>query len=127
MPSGPRPDDAVGTDVWRPHHHPTIIPYRQASVRPPGALRTCTVSQPDFRVITLRTKDTNQLIGQIDDADLKFLVDELEEESLEDTDYYISPDTIDMLEDDGAPASLVSLLRTALGTADGLDIKWSRE
>jgi len=93
----------------------------------PDALRARNVPQPDFRVITLRTKDTNQLIGQIDDADLKFLVDELEEESLEDTDYYISPDTIDMLEDDGAPASLVSLLRTALGTSDGLDITWSRE
>ena len=78
-------------------------------------------------MITLRTKDTNQLIGQIDDADLKFLVDELEEESLEDHDYYLSADTIDMLEDDGAPASLVTMLRAAVGSTEGVDIMWSRE
>jgi hypothetical protein len=78
-------------------------------------------------VITLRLKDTNQLIGTIADADLQFLIDELEEESLEDTDYYIDAATIDMLEDDGAPASLVTLLRTALGTSDGVEVRWSRE
>lgn len=78
-------------------------------------------------MITLRLKDTNQLIGTITDSDLRFLEDELEEESLQDTDYYIDAATIDMLEDDGAPASLVALLRTAVGESDGVEVRWSRE
>lgn len=78
-------------------------------------------------MIQLRDKNTNQLLGTIDDDDLRFLVDELEEESPTDQDYYFDSDTIDMLEDDGAPATLVSLLRQVLGTEDGMEIKWERQ
>ena len=78
-------------------------------------------------MIQLRDKTTNALLGTIDDDDLKFLVDELEEESPTDQDYYFDSDTIDMLEDDGAPASLVSLLRNILGTQDGMEIRWERQ
>ena len=49
-----------------------------------------------------------------------------EEESEEGPDYYIEGGTIDMLEDDGAPESLVKLLRDALGTRDGVEIAWTR-
>ena len=78
-------------------------------------------------MIQLRDKNTNQLLGTIDDDDLRFLVDELEEESPTDQDYYFDSDTIDMLEDDGAPATLVSLLRQVLGMQDGMEIKWERQ
>ena len=77
-------------------------------------------------MIQLRDKDTNQLLGTIGDADLSFLVDELEEESPTDQDYYFEAATIDMLEQDGAPASLVSLLRQALGSKEGMEIRWER-
>ncbi len=53
-------------------------------------------------------------------------MDELEEESVEDRDYYISGDTIDMLEEDGAESALVSLLRSALAGREGIDVRWSR-
>lgn len=78
-------------------------------------------------MIQLRDKTTNQLLGTIGDDDLRFLVDELEEESPTDRDYYFDSDTIDMLEDDGAPATLVALLRQILGTQDGLEIRWERQ
>lgn len=78
-------------------------------------------------LIQLRDKNTNQVLGTIDDDDLRFLVDELEEESPTDQDYYFDSDTIDMLEDDGAPATLVSLLRHVLGTQDGMEITWERQ
>jgi len=78
-------------------------------------------------VIHLRDKDTDHVLGTIDDDDLRFLVDELEEESPTDQDYYFDSDTIDMLEDDGAPASLVALLRNILGTQDGVEIRWERQ
>lgn len=78
-------------------------------------------------MIQLRDKDTNQVLGTIDDDDLRFLVDELEEESPTDQDYYFDSDTIDMLEDDGAPAALVALLRQVLGSKDGMEIRWERQ
>jgi hypothetical protein len=53
-------------------------------------------------------------------------MDHLEEESAEDTDFYINQATVDMLEQDGADAALVKLLRTALGGREDMDIRWAR-
>jgi len=77
-------------------------------------------------MIELRDKDTQEPLGTIDDSELRFLVDELEEESATDRDYYIDADTIDMLEDDGAPQSLTGLLRRILGSRDGVEVLWRR-
>lgn len=64
-------------------------------------------------------------LGTITDRQLKFLVDALEEESMKDQDYYISADTIAMMESDGADAELIGALRRALGDREGMDIGWS--
>ena len=77
-------------------------------------------------MIELRDKVTNELLGSIGNDELHFLVDELEEESTTDRDYYIDAATIDMLEDDGAPSSLVLLLRRILGSEEGVDVRWLR-
>ena len=77
-------------------------------------------------MIELRDKDTQEPLGTIDDSELRFLVAELEEESATDRDYYIDADTIDMLEDDGAPQSLSGLLRRILGSRDGVEVLWRR-
>jgi len=77
-------------------------------------------------MIRLHDAERNTLIGTITEDQLQFLVDELEEESAEDRDYYLSADTIDMLEEDGADSQLVSILRAALAGREGLDVRWSR-
>jgi hypothetical protein len=77
-------------------------------------------------MIELRDKQTDELLGTIDDDELRFLVGELEEESSSDRDYYISGDTIDMLEEDGAPESLISLLRRIVGSEEGVEVRWAR-
>jgi processive 1,2-diacylglycerol beta-glucosyltransferase len=77
-------------------------------------------------MIDLYNVSTNQLIGSITDADLQVLVDGLEEESLDDQDYYIDKATIDVLADGRATTHLVGLLRSALGANDGVDIRWQR-
>jgi hypothetical protein len=77
-------------------------------------------------MIELRDKATDEYLGTIDDAELQFLIDDLEEESLEDRDYYIDSDTIQMLQDDGAPSSLITLLRKSLGAHDGVEVRWRR-
>jgi len=69
---------------------------------------------------------TNQLVGSITEADLQVLVDALEEESLEDHDYYIDAATIDVVADGRASEHLVKVLRTALGAKDGVDLRWQK-
>jgi processive 1,2-diacylglycerol beta-glucosyltransferase len=76
-------------------------------------------------MVRLHDSERGTLIGTITEAQLQFLIDELEEESAEDSDYYVSADTIDMLEEDGGDPELVALLRSALAGRDGVDIRWS--
>lgn len=77
-------------------------------------------------MITLSTKDSGAVIGTITEADLKLLVDQFEEESSTDRDYYVDEQTVQMLEENGAAPSLAALLRQAIGGGEGVDIVWSR-
>ena len=77
-------------------------------------------------MIDLYNDATNQLIGSVTEAELQVLIEVLEEESQEDQDYYIDAATIDLLADGRATDHLVQLLRTALGDADGVEIRWQR-
>jgi hypothetical protein len=77
-------------------------------------------------MIDLYNAATNVLLGSITEPDLQVLVDALEEESLQDQDYYIDRATIELIADGKATGHLVHLLRGALGSADGVDIRWTR-
>ena len=78
-------------------------------------------------MIKLYDKDTGVFLGTITEAQLQFLIDQLEEESTEDTDYYINQTTLDLFEEVGADADLLVLLRQALGTREDIEIQWVRE
>jgi hypothetical protein len=75
-------------------------------------------------VINLYRVANDQLIGTISPADLQVLIAVLEEESSEDRDYYIDAPTIDLLADGGASEALLNMLRLAVGTAEGIDVRW---
>jgi hypothetical protein len=77
-------------------------------------------------MIQLHEKETGIFVGTITEAQLQFLIDQLEEESADDTDYYIDQATLDLFEEVGAEADLRALLRQALGTREGIEIVWSR-
>ena len=77
-------------------------------------------------MIDLYNAATNQLLGSITDADLQVLIDGLEEESAEDQDYYIDQATLDLLADGRPSDHLLGILRTALGTNEGIEIRWER-
>lgn len=77
-------------------------------------------------MIDLYNAATNQLLGSITDADLQVLIDALEEESSEDQDYYIDHATIDLLADGRPSDHLLGILRAALGSSDGVEIRWQR-
>ena len=77
-------------------------------------------------MIDLYDVATNQLLGSITEGDLKVLISKLEEESMTDQDYHISVATIDLIADGTASDHLVGLLREALGSAEGIDVRWAR-
>ena len=78
-------------------------------------------------MIKLYNNDNNSFIGTISEEDLKLLENILVEESDTDTDYFINPDTVDLIEDSKASPELVTLLRSAIGQTDGIEISWKKD
>jgi hypothetical protein len=72
-------------------------------------------------------KKTGSLLGQISAEQLQFLIDQLEEESLEDRDYAITHMELDYFQSQGASSELISLLNKALGDQDEIIVQWSRQ
>jgi uncharacterized protein YggU (UPF0235/DUF167 family) len=77
-------------------------------------------------MIDIYNSETNELVGTITEADLQVLADHLEEESFDDQDYYIDAATIEVVGDGQATEHLLGVLRKALGTAEGVEIRWQR-
>ena len=75
----------------------------------------------------LYDKDTNEELTTIKSHQLKDLVDLLEEEDEDDKDYYLTMETIAMLEEKGADTELVGKLRAVLGDREGMEIRWEEE
>ena len=78
-------------------------------------------------MINLYEKSNNTLLGQITQEQLQFLINQLEEESLEDKDYSITPMMLAFFEEQGADESLLALLRSALGEKEEVIVRWSRK
>lgn len=77
-------------------------------------------------MIRIYAKDSGQTIGNISEDDLQTLVNYMEEESSTDQDYYLAAATIGALAESGASSDLLSVLRSAIGQSDGVDIVWER-
>ena len=68
--------------------------------------------------------DTGAVIGSVSDAQLAFLVEQLEQEHDEDQDYYIDRATLELLADSGADPELIALLEKAIGDDEDMEIAW---
>lgn len=69
--------------------------------------------------------DNDKTLGQINQAQLAFLVEMLEEEDEEDQDYFIDQDTLELFSDNGCDPELLAMLEGALEDGeDGVDIAW---
>ncbi len=77
-------------------------------------------------MIELYDNETGDLVGEITGDQLRFLIDELEETSDSDRDYYVHPPAIELLEAAGADDQLLEVLQAALGDRDGVEIRWER-
>lgn len=75
-------------------------------------------------MIRLTDKESGVELGQISEEQLSFLQAQLEEESLEDQDYYLNQATLDMFESQGADPALLALLREIMAGREELEIVW---
>jgi processive 1,2-diacylglycerol beta-glucosyltransferase len=74
-------------------------------------------------MIALSRKADNSSLGDISEEELQFLIDNLEEdEGLGDTEYNITRLTLQYLRENGISAHLASVLESALGDKDEVDI-----
>jgi len=78
-------------------------------------------------MIVLFNNDTGTRLREITPEELAFLQSHLEEESLEDQDYYIATVTVDIMEQKGEAPALVQLLRESIGENDGAEFHWELE
>lgn len=77
-------------------------------------------------MIKLFDKESGAYMATITEEELQFLIDHFEEETTDDVDYYFSQAEIDWLESLGAPAHLITVLRTALRDEEGFEMFWER-
>jgi hypothetical protein len=78
-------------------------------------------------MVRVYDKATDAFLGEITDEQFQFLYDQLEEESNEDTDYFINVATLEMLGKRGADAGLLSILEQALQANGEGEVRWERE
>ncbi len=72
----------------------------------------------------LYKQDTGETLGELTQAQLQFLIDQLEEESEDDQDYYINRPMLEILAEGGCDPALLEMLTRALGEAAGVDVAW---
>ncbi len=77
-------------------------------------------------MIKLSDKKNGAPLGTISEEDLQFLIDHLEEEWAEDTDYYLNRTTFEMLKNRGAGQSLLDILEPIFIEREEVEIEWSR-
>ncbi|MDH3745464.1 MAG: galactosyldiacylglycerol synthase [Acidobacteriota bacterium] len=76
--------------------------------------------------IKLYDNDSGAELGSLTEEQLQFLIDQLEEETPEDQDYYLNPMTVDLLAERGGDEGLIERLRRAMGGNEGLEVRWER-
>ena len=77
-------------------------------------------------MITLKNKDSGQQIGELSEEQLNFLVNELVEEHDEDKDYWLHKSQLETFKEKGADSSLISMLESAFGDKDDIEVIWER-
>lgn len=95
-----------------------------AETAAPPAPEKTDLASPAEPAVILTDLDGNRLIARITDAQLDTMLTHLEKESADDRDFYLTSATIDMLAEAGLDADVVTVLRAALGSRDGMDIHW---
>lgn len=75
-------------------------------------------------MVTITDAQTGATLGTLNEGELQFLIETLEEETADDQDYYIDLATLDFLVSRGADPRLITLLTQAIGDNDSVTIRW---
>lgn len=87
----------------------TLVPQADPSADPP--------------TVTLEDAESSLPIGTVSESQLQELTTHLEEEHPQQ--YYVTPETVEMLQDAGADAALVATLRAAVASRPGgVSVRW---
>jgi hypothetical protein len=80
---------------------------------------------PRGEKIEIYDVETGKPLANISQAELTYLIDSFREWGMEDNDFYILRETVDLFEQSGAPGHLVALLRELMGKKNDLEIGWT--
>jgi len=79
-------------------------------------------------MVEIFDKKNSNLLGRISSEDLQFLIDHLEEEGLEDKDYYINQTVLDSLKEKGLSSDAATLIENAMSSESGdVEIFYERQ
>jgi hypothetical protein len=79
------------------------------------------------RMVKIYDNSSNRLLGEINEPQLQVLIDQLEEESGDDQDYFLNRDTLDLLTKGGADQHTLAILEMAMKESGQGEIRWVRE
>jgi hypothetical protein len=77
-------------------------------------------------MVKIYDKGTKKFLGVISEEELQFLADNLEEESIQDDDYYINRATLEYLVEQGMTPHLRKILEQAMKSRDSVEITWKK-
>lgn len=75
-------------------------------------------------MVRLFDSDADTPIGEITEAQLDFLQEELIEESIDSYTYNLSSSSLDSLESNGGDPALIVILRKALGGRSSMEVRY---
>lgn len=76
------------------------------------------------RVYQLIDIEHDNEIGVVTEDQVQFLIDNLEEEGFEDQDYYIDPESLIFLAENGCDEDLLTMLTDALEGRENIDVRY---
>ena len=77
-------------------------------------------------MVKLFDKETGHQVGEVTDEQFQFLMDNLEEESSVDEDYYFNEATIEMFKERGADEKLITILEKVISNKGEAELRWER-
>ena len=71
-------------------------------------------------------KESGKFVAEITEDQFQFLMDNLEEESSVDEDYYFNKATIEMFKERDADEQLIEILERVIGSKGEAELRWER-
>ena len=77
-------------------------------------------------MVRLFDKETGKFVAEITEDQFQFLMDNLEEESSVDEDYYFNKATVEMFKERDADEQLIEILERVIGSKGEAELRWER-